>query len=587
MTSYKNFSKRSRKDKEGSFDNFDSPLSHDPKNEETIDIDAWVEFISYYRYYVDEFATDVLGLRLYPFQKLILRSMARYQTSMFIACRGLGKSYLTAVFFICMAILYPNVKLGIASGQGQQARNVIIQKIKGELIKNENIAREVTFPIKTGSDDCVVVFKNGSEIRAISLAQNRGGEGARSWRFNAILVDEARLVKDSITEEILIPMTKTKRQAAIRHNKPEKGKVIFISSAYLKTSDLYKRFRYHYDEMIAGSKDYYVCTLPYQVGVQAGMFEEEDILKELSKPTMTQDKFDYEYNAVFVGSSGESYFPYEITEPCRVLEKCELEQPKKSNSEYIIVHDVALSSRNNSDNACTHVIKLKSKINGTYTKEVVYTKTHNGTTLPDQMQFLRELLHIKFPNTIKLVIDIRGNGEPLPSLFYETWEYVDEKTKQVIEFPPLVLDNDEKAKNIKGAIPLIRGIAATNILNNTMYTYMKACFENNSIRLMLPSEEVDVLYKTNEINVDQYEKFIQTDLLIQELSNIKQDTNDNNNITYDRIVKTHKRDRATSLAYGLLIVNEMEEANRKKVKNVVEIDVKKMFNFRKPQIRKR
>jgi len=587
MTSYKNFSKRSRKEKEGSFDNFDSPFSHDPKNEESIDIDAWVEFISYYRYHVDEFATDVLELRLYPFQKLILRSMARYQTSMFIACRGLGKSYLTAVFFICMAILYPNIKLGIASGQGQQARNVIIQKIKGELIKNENIAREVTFPIKTGSDDCVVVFKNGSEIRAISLAQNRGGEGARSWRFNAILVDEARLVKDSITEEILIPMTKTKRQAAIRHNKPEKGKVIFISSAYLKTSDLYKRFRYHYDEMIAGSKDYYVCTLPYQVGVQAGMFEEEDILKELSKPTMTQDKFDYEYNAIFVGSSGESYYPYEITEPCRVLEKCELEQPKKSNSEYIIVHDVALSSRNNSDNACTHVIKLKAKVNGTYTKEVVYTKTHNGTTLPDQMQYLRELLHIKFPNTIKLVIDVRGNGEPLPSLFYETWEYVDEKSKQVIEFPPLVLDNDEKAKNIKGAIPLIRGIAATNILNNTMYTYMKACFENNSIRLMLPSEEVDVLYKTNEINVDQYEKFIQTDLLIQELSNIKQDTNDNNNITYDRIVKTHKRDRATSLAYGLLIVNEMEEANRKKVKNVVEIDVKKMFNFRKPQIRKR
>ena len=325
----------------------------------------------------------------------------------------LGKSYLTAIFFICMAILYPNGKYGIASGQGQQARNVIIQKIKGELIKNENIAREIIFPIKTGVDDCVVLFKNGSEIRAISLAQNQGGEGARSWRFNAILVDEARLVKDSITEEILIPMTKTKRQAAIYHNKPEKGKVIFISSAYLKTSDLYKRFRYHYEQMIKGSKDYYVCTLPYQVGVQAGMFEEEDILKEKNKPTMTMDKFEYEYGAIFVGSSGESYYPYDITEPCRVLNKCELEQPKKSNSEYIIVHDVAISAKNNSDNACTHVIKLKYKTNGTYIKEIVYTKTHNGATLPEQMQFLRTLVHIKFPNTIKLIIDVRGNGEPL------------------------------------------------------------------------------------------------------------------------------------------------------------------------------
>ena len=52
-----------------------------------------------------------------------------------------------------MGILYPGIKLGIASGMGQQARNVIIQKIKGELSKNPEIAREIQFPIKTGADD--------------------------------------------------------------------------------------------------------------------------------------------------------------------------------------------------------------------------------------------------------------------------------------------------------------------------------------------------------------------------------------------------------------------------------------------------
>ena len=114
-----------------------------------------------------------------------------------------------------MGILYPGIKLGIASGMGQQARNVIIQKIKGELSKNPEIAREIQFPIKTGADDCVVTLKNGSEIRAITLAQDKGGDSARSWRFNIILGDEARLIKDDIIEEILIPMTKTKRQSAI------------------------------------------------------------------------------------------------------------------------------------------------------------------------------------------------------------------------------------------------------------------------------------------------------------------------------------------------------------------------------------
>ena len=89
---------------------------------------------------------------------------------------------------VCMAILFPGIKIGIASGKGQQARNVIIQKIKGELIHNENIAREIKFPIKTTQDDCVVNFKNGSEIRAIVLGLNQSGEFRAFWSFNLLLL---------------------------------------------------------------------------------------------------------------------------------------------------------------------------------------------------------------------------------------------------------------------------------------------------------------------------------------------------------------------------------------------------------------
>lgn len=566
----KNFSVKKMNSREGNYDNFESNLSHNPFKDENIDYEEWTKFISYYRYYMDKFAIDVLGLKLYPFQRMILRAMARYQNSMFIACRGLGKSYLTAVFFICYAILYPNSKLGIASGMGQQARNVIIQKIKGELIKNENIAREIQFPIKTGADDCVVVLKNGSEIRAITLAQDKGGDSARSWRFNVILGDEARLIKDDIIEEILIPMTKTKRQAAIYHNKPEKGKIIFLSSAHLKISPLYKRFKYHYDKMVEGNTDYFVCCLPYQVGVQAGIFEEEDILKEKEKPTMTLDKFLYEYAGEFVGSNGESYYPYDLTNVSRILERCELEQPSKCKSEYIIVHDVAISEATNSDNASTHVIKLKPRSNGTYYKDIVYTKTHNGLSLPKQMEFLRELYHIRFPNAIKIVIDMRGNGEPLPSLFYNTWEYKNPSNGKVVEYPPLVLDNDDKGKYIKNAIPILRGITATNVSNNTMYTYMKSCFEDATLHLLLQSAEMDEKYKSEEISSEEYQCYIQHDLLISELSNIKQGSTDRGNIVYERIVKKQKRDRATSLAYGLSVVMEMEEENKHKLDDVYD-----------------
>lgn len=571
MASRQNYSIKSRNIKDGNYENYDKAESYDPANIESINYEAWADFLSYYRYYIDEFASDILKCNIFPFQRLILRAMAKYQNSMLICCRGLGKSYISALFMICMAILFPQIKIGIASGKGQQARNVIIQKIKGELSKNENIAREIKFPIKTGQDDCVVEFKNGSEIRAIVLGQNQSGDSARSWRFNVLLCDEARLVQDSIIEEILVPMTKTKRQNIIDaitkypdEQINEKGKMIYISSAYLKTCDLYKRFVHHYTQMTNGSKEYFVCSLDYRVGVQSRIFDEDDILKERDKPSMTLDKFTYEYLGQFVGSSNESYYPYELTEKCRILEDCELEQPKKSTSIYVITHDVAVSDVKGSDNACTHVIKLKPKTNGTFTKEVVFTKTLNGATLQEQRDFLRELIHLKFPNTEKLIIDGQSAGQGLLSLFYEAWEHKNNKG-EVTEYPPLIKEDDEEGLRLKGAIPMIKAIMATNSFNVEYYPYMKSCFEDKSLRLLIPSNITDEKYKSAEITPEQQAVYIEHDLLIQELSNIKQDFTEFGKLTYSRIVQRKKRDRATSLMYGLSHIHQLEQEGRAKL----------------------
>jgi len=112
MASHNNFSFESRKIKEGSYENYDSAHSYDPANVEQINYEEWAKFLAYYRYYIDEFAADMLKCNVFPFQRLILRSMARYQNNMLICCRGLGKSYVSALFMICMAILYPGIKIG-------------------------------------------------------------------------------------------------------------------------------------------------------------------------------------------------------------------------------------------------------------------------------------------------------------------------------------------------------------------------------------------------------------------------------------------------------------------------------------------
>lgn len=360
-------------------------------------------------------------------------------------------------------------------------------------------------------------------------------------------------------------MTKTPRQNAIDlhdrypENPIEKGRMLYISSAWLKTCDLYQKFLNFYFSMTSGDETYFVASLDYNVGIDAGLFSLEEIMAEKDSPDMTLDKFTYEYEGVFVGSANDSYYPYSLTSKCRVLDRCELSQPKKCQYTYIITHDVAVSTKSGSDNSCTHVIKLIPKSNGTFEKYVVYTKTLNGASLKEQRDLLRELLHIQFPNTEKLVIDVRSAGQGLLSLLEEPWSYRNDKG-EVEEYPPLIQDDDdETARLFPNALPIIRGIQATADFNGSYYPYMKSCFEDKSLKLLVDSNETDELYKSGKYSPDEQLMHVEHDNLVQELSNIKSSFNNSGQVIYERIIKNTKRDRATSLMYGLSVIYEYEK----------------------------
>lgn len=76
---------------------------------------------SYYRSNPDKFADDYLHLNLKRFQKLLLVMMFWSTTFVLIACRGLGKTFLSAIYCVVRCILYPGTKVCIASGTRGQA----------------------------------------------------------------------------------------------------------------------------------------------------------------------------------------------------------------------------------------------------------------------------------------------------------------------------------------------------------------------------------------------------------------------------------------------------------------------------------
>ena len=57
-------------------------------------------WVSYYRENVTRFAKDYLHLSLYLFQKILLTMMFSNNIMVFIGSRGLGKTFLSAVFYV-------------------------------------------------------------------------------------------------------------------------------------------------------------------------------------------------------------------------------------------------------------------------------------------------------------------------------------------------------------------------------------------------------------------------------------------------------------------------------------------------------
>ena len=76
---------------------------------------------AYYRYHPEQFVEDYLHIRLKFFQKFLLAMMFWASTCVVIACRGLGKTYLSAIYCVVRCILYPGTRVCIASGKRGQA----------------------------------------------------------------------------------------------------------------------------------------------------------------------------------------------------------------------------------------------------------------------------------------------------------------------------------------------------------------------------------------------------------------------------------------------------------------------------------
>lgn len=406
------------------------------------------EKIEYYRNHIDVFCEEYLGIPLNLYQKVALRAMAKYNFIVLVWSRGLGKTWLSAIYVCCMAILYPNLRIGVIAPSFRQSKMLVEDKIDNDLCIRSDALRQEIVDYKNGTDQIIRKFANNSQIIAIPIGNS--GSKIRGGRFSIIIADEYAQMNPNIVQSVIKPMMVAKLDYKVDAQEDEEFfdmKFIAISSAYFKFNHLYEFFKDTLIQIANGSNKHYASCLDYRVGIDVGLYNESVI--EEAKRTYSKLEFDMEYNATFPDLSDDNWInPLDLI-ACSNLMVMDLEFDE--DYKYIMGLDVARTAGN--DNTAIAILKLvPDKKKKVLEKHLVYQKVLNGKTFNEQANAIRRILN-KFPCD-EIHMDTTGLGLGLSDELAKP--SIDPITNE-IEPPLCDVNNEEHKKDIPDGNFIIHG----------------------------------------------------------------------------------------------------------------------------------
>lgn len=437
--------------------------------------------IEYYREHIDVFCEEYLGIPLNLYQKIALRAMAKHNFIVLVWSRGLGKTWTSAVYVCCMAILYPNLRIGIIAPSFRQSKMLVEDKIDNDLCIRSDALRQEIVDSKNGTDQLIRKFANNSQIIAIPVGNS--GAKIRGGRFSIIIADEYAQMNPNVVQSVIKPMMVSKLDYKVDADEDDDFfdmKFISISSAFFKFNHLYEFFKDTVEQIAHGSDKHYASCLDYKVGLDVGLYNESVI--EEAKRTYSKLDFDMEYKATFPDLSDANWISPTDLMACSNLMRMDLHFDE--NYQYIMGLDVARTEGN--DNTAIVILKLvPDKARKVLEKHLVYQKVLNGKTFNEQATDIRKVLN-KFPCD-EIHMDTTGLGLGL----------VDELAKPSIdvitgELEPALCDvnNEEHKKTIPDGNFIIHGHKFSLDFNHQLGISVKQNTQKRLLR-MYSNEALD------------------------------------------------------------------------------------------------
>ena len=331
-------------------------------------------------------------------------------TFVFSACRGIGKTFMSAVYCVSRSILYPGTRICIASGTRGQSLNVI-EKITQELMpKSKELTLEIK-DIRINGTEAFITFHNTSVIKVVTAS-----DSSRGNRCNVLLLDEFRLIDKSTIDTVLRKFLTLRRmpeyseltdeQRRAEYEK-EKNMTMWLTSPYFKSHWSYNRCLDTFKAMFDDRRRQFICGFPYQLSIQEGLLDPELVADEMCELDFSTTRFSMEFGALWYGSAEDAFFDFDTVSRNRrikfpilperishLIQGTAVRIPPKQNGEYrVLSADIALmsSKRHKNDASAIFINQMLPGKNGRYTSNMVFADGAEGLRTDEQALVIRRL----------------------------------------------------------------------------------------------------------------------------------------------------------------------------------------------------
>ena len=518
----------------------------------SFNVDNWEYFCSYARWYPDIFLDLIRpqkgGLNLHLDQRIYLRVMLRFTSFYGVFPRGYGKTFDEVLASILACVFFPEISISLSAQTKENAADLLKEKFN-EILRFYPMLKNEVEKANFAKGDALIVFRNGARLDNLANAQS--SKGQRRKRMN---MEESALIDNDTFLDALLPIVEVPRVCVGEYSitDPEElnQQINFFTTAGFKGSDEYQRSVDMVKDMVnltgkmvLGSSFWLACW--YGRGsTKSQIFQK--------KRDMTMISFAQNYESKWVGASSGALVNINKLMSCRSLTSPILKLINQDDEYYLGV-DVARSQNTSNNQSFISVVK----VNRTKDKsKIVSMDLVNLINIPNIFNFTAQACVVKkirsVYNASAVVVDGNGLGAGLIDELCK--ESFDPSTKESLGCWDTINDtNEPEVPDI--AEKILYNLKAQSSQSEIVTNFIDVV-DSGKFRMLEKRQQSDFSEKEYDDFDNCVAPYMQTDVLFEEIANLKLKHLNNGGVTIEKVVNKLDKDRVSATIYVLWYINK-------------------------------